>query len=79
MAQSGHGYDPVSKESFPLLFDIYSTAEEKFKSTNDESIAMTKRVREVSAAKVLWIFDRGYDGEPFLKYLLSEKEDLWSG
>ena len=68
------GYDPVSKESFPLLFDIYSTLEEGFKSANDESIAMIKRVREVSLAKVLWVLDRGYDGEPVLKYLLAAKE-----
>ena len=70
------GYDPVSKESFPLLLDIYSTKENRFISANDESISMIKRVREVSAAKVLWVLDRGYDGEPILKYLLSAKEDF---
>ncbi len=70
------GYDPISKESFPLLLDIYSTKEKGFISANDESIAMIKRVREVSAAKVLWVLDRGYDGEPILKYLLSTQENF---
>ena len=70
------GYDPVSKESFPLLLDIYSTKEKGFTSSNDEAISMIKRVREVSAAKVLWVLDRGYDGEVILKYLLLKDEDF---
>lgn len=70
------GYDPVSKESFPLLFDIYSTMEKGFISANDESISMIKKVREVSLAKVLWVLDRGYDAGVIFKYLLSKHEDF---
>ena len=70
------GYDPASKETFPLLLDIYSTKEKGFTSSNDEAISMIRRVREASSAKVLWVLDRGYDGGVMFKYLLLKDEDF---
>ena len=62
------GYNPDSKETFPLLLDIYSTKEKGFKSSNIESFALVSKVYEQVGNKGLWVMDRGYDRGEVLKY-----------
>lgn len=62
------GYNPVSKETFPLLLDIYSTKERGFKSSNVESFGLVSKIYDRVGNKGLWVMDRGYDRGEVLKY-----------
>ena len=64
------GYNPVSKETFPLLLDIYSTKESGFKSSNIESFGLVSKIYEKVGNKGLWVMDRGYDRGEVLKYFM---------
>lgn len=64
------GYDPVSKETFPLLLDIYSTQEAGFKSSNVESFGLVSKIYDRVGNKGLWVMDAGYDGGEIFKYFL---------
>ena len=64
------GYNPVSRETFPLLLDIYSTKESGFKSSNIESFGLVSKIHEKVGNKGLWVMDRGYDRGEVLRYFL---------
>lgn len=64
------GYNPVSKETFPLLLDIYSTEESGFKSSNIESFGLVSKIYEKVGNKGLWVMDAGYDRGEVFKYFL---------
>jgi hypothetical protein len=67
------GYNPSTRETFPILLYIYSVLESGFKSANTE----TFKIVECLIAKIgnlgLWVIDRGYDGGEVLNYFLSRK------
>lgn len=67
------GYNPKLNETFPILLDMYSTAEEGFKSANIESLGLVERVREKVGNKGLWVMDRGYDSGEIFKYFLKNQ------
>jgi len=64
------GYNPCSKETFPLLLDIYSTEESEFKSSNTESFELVSKVYEKVGSKGLWVMDRAYDRGEVLRYFM---------
>lgn len=66
------GYSPVSKETFPLLLDIYSTRESGFKSSNIESFGLVSKIHDMVGNKGLWVMDRGYDRGEVLKYFFDK-------
>lgn len=70
------GYNPGSKETYPILLSIYSTEESGFKSATNESIKIVEKLVEEIGDKGLWVVDRGYDGGEILKYFLGKGLDF---
>jgi hypothetical protein len=70
------GYDPVSRETFPLLLDIYSTQESGYKSSNAESFGLVSQVYEKVGKKGFWVMDAGYDGGEIYKYFMDRGLDF---
>jgi len=66
------GYNPGSKETFPILLSIYSTLESGFKSATNETFKLADRLVEQIGEIGLWVIDRGYDGGEILKYFLGK-------
>lgn len=66
------GYNARSKETFPLLLDIYSTLDKWFKSANCRTIALVNRLVERIGVKGIWVVDRGYDSGIILKHFLDK-------
>ncbi len=65
------GYNERSRETFPILLDIYSTIEKGFKSANSKAIEMVNRLVARIGIKGLWVVDRGYDGGIIMEHFLS--------
>ena len=65
------GYNERSRETFPILLDIYSTIEKGFKSANSKAIEMVNRLVARIGIKGLWVVDRGYDGDIIMEHFLS--------
>jgi hypothetical protein len=65
------GYNDRTRETFPILLDMYSTVEKWFKSANCKTIEMVNRLVERIGVKGLWVIDRGYDSGIILKHFLS--------
>jgi len=65
-------YDAETRETFPLLLNIYSTEDEEFKSSNKETFKILEQYLSVVGNKGLWVMDRGYDGGIVLKYFLDK-------
>ena len=65
------GYNPSTRETFPVLLDIYSVSEAGFKSANAESLSLVSKVVNEVGYDGLWVMDRGYDNGTILKYFLS--------
>lgn len=70
------GYNPSSKETFPVQLDIFSTREEGYRSQNTESIGLIERVVSKVGKVGLWAMDRGYDAGYILEYLLANDLDF---
>jgi len=70
------GYNPESKETFPLLLEIYSTLEAGFKSANAETFKIVDKLIKKIGGLGLWVIDRGYDGGKVLSYFLSKGLDF---
>ena len=65
------GYNERSRETFPILLDIYSTIEKGFKSANSKAIEMVNRLVACIGIKGLWVVDRGYDGGIIMEHFFS--------
>ena len=65
------GYNPSTKETFPLSLDIFSTKAKGFKSSNTEAINLVEKVKAEVSDKGLWVMDRDYDRSIIFKYFLS--------
>lgn len=65
------GYNPSTRETFPILLYIYSVLESGFKSANNETFKIAENLVEKIGGLGLWVIDRGYDGGEVLKYFLS--------
>lgn len=70
------GYNPKSKETFPILLYIYSTLESGFKSANNETFKIVDELISHIGQLGLWVIDRGYDGGKVLDYFLSRGLDF---
>ena len=70
------GYNPGSKETFPILLSIYSTLEAGFKSATHETFKLVEKLVEKIGGIGLWVIDRGYDGGEILKYFLGKGLDF---
>lgn len=68
------GYNPSTRETFPLSLDIYSTLEAGFKSANVECLSLVSQVVDRVGSMGLWVMDRGYDNGIILDSFL--KRDL---
>jgi len=66
------GYNPGSKETYPILLSIYSTLEAGFKSATNETFKLVDKLVEKIGGIGLWVIDRGYDGGEILKYFLGK-------
>lgn len=64
------GYNPSTKETFPVLLDIYSVSEKDFKSANNESLNLVNQVVDKVGLDGLWVMDRGYDSSVILESFL---------
>lgn len=64
------GYNERSRETFPILLDIYSTVEKWFKSANSQTINLVNRLVSRIGDKGLWVIDRGYDNGTILEHFL---------
>ncbi len=64
------GYNTSSRDTFPVLLDIYSTSEKDFKSANNESLTLVDKVVNEVGSDALWVMDRGYDGGIILEWFL---------
>lgn len=71
------GYNPSTKETFPVLLDMYSSKEKGFKSSNTESIKLLDKVTEKVSRLGLWVMDRGYDRGKILDYFLTHSLDFF--
>jgi hypothetical protein len=67
------GYNPSTRETFPILLNIYSVLESGFKSVNTETFKIAESLVNKIGSLGLWVIDRGYDGGEVLKYFLSRK------
>jgi hypothetical protein len=70
------GYNPSTKETFPVQLDIFSTKEENWRSQNAESIGLVDQVVKKVGKKGLWAMDRGYDAGTILEHMLSKGLDF---
>ena len=70
------GYNPSSKETFPVQLDIFSTMEEGWRSQNAESLGLIDQVVASVGRKGLWAMDRGYDSGTILGHMLEKKLDF---
>jgi hypothetical protein len=66
------GYNPSSRETFPILFDMFSMKETGFLSKTNEALEMIKRVTAKVGRKGLWVADREYDNGRVLECFLQE-------
>jgi len=66
------GYNPSTKETFPISLYIYSVLEKGFKSANAETFKIASSLIEKIGSMGLWVIDRGYDGGKILRYFLSQ-------
>ncbi len=64
------GYNERTRETFPILLDIYSTVEKWFKSANSQTLEIVNRLVDRIGTKGLWVIDRGYDSGIILKHFL---------
>jgi hypothetical protein len=64
------GYNERTRETFPILLDIYSTLEKWFKSANSQTLEIVNRLVDRIGTKGLWVIDRGYDSGIILKHFL---------
>lgn len=70
------GYNPDTKETFPILLKIYSTLESGFKSANNETFKILDKLIGQIGRLGLWVIDRGYDGGEVIKYFLRKGLDF---
>lgn len=70
------GYNPSTGETFPLLFDMYSSIEAGFESSNAESINLVDKAIRVIGKDGLWVMDRGYDRNIIFKHFLDRSLDF---
>lgn len=70
------GYNPSTKETFPLSLDIYSVKEKGFDSANAESLNLVNNAIKEIGKDGLWVMDRGYDSGIIFKYFLSNSLDF---
>lgn len=70
------GYNPDTKETFPILLKIYSTLESGFKSANNETFKILDELVEQIGRLGLWVIDRGYDGGEVIRYFLNKGLDF---
>ena len=68
--QQASGYEPDTKETFPIFTSLYSTKEKNFKSENIEALKVVDKVIENIGNKGIWVMDRGYDRNNIIKPLL---------
>jgi hypothetical protein len=66
------GYNPSSRETFPILFDMFSMKESGFLSKTNEALEMIRQVTERIGRKGLWVADREYDNGRVLECFLQE-------
>jgi len=64
------GYNERSRETFPILLDIYSTLEDGFRSSNAETIEIVNRLVDRIDNKGLWVLDRAYDSGIVFEHFL---------
>lgn len=64
------GYNERTRETFPILLDVYSTVEKWFKSANSKTLEIINRLVDRIGTKGLWVIDRGYDSGIILKHFL---------
>ena len=57
------GYDPETRETFPVITEMYSTIRDGFESAPKETHELVRRVVAAIGAKGLWAMDRGYDSK----------------
>ncbi len=70
------GYNPDTRETFPILLKIYSTLESGFKSANNESFKILDELLAQIGKLGLWVIDRGYDGSEIIRYFLNKGLDF---
>ena len=70
------GYNPSTKETFPILLTIYSALESGFKSANVETFKIVDCLLKKIGQMGLWVLDRGYDGGVILRYFLAKNLDF---
>jgi len=66
------GYNQSSGETFPILLDIYSMRESRFRSKTNEALEVIGQVKERVGCKGLWVADREYDNGRILECFLQE-------
>lgn len=66
------GYNQSSGETFPILLDMYSMRESRFRSKTNEALEVIGQVKERVGCKGLWVADREYDNGRVLECFLQE-------
>lgn len=64
------GYNPKTKETFPISLDLYSTSEPGHKSSNNESLKLVDNTLDLIGTRGLWVMDKGYDSGVILDHFL---------
>lgn len=70
------GYNPLTRETFPVLLDMYSAKEKEFDSSNTETINLVDKAISVIGKDGLWVMDRGYDRNIMFKHFLDKSLDF---
>jgi hypothetical protein len=70
------GYNPSTRETFPIMLYIYSVLEQGFKSANIETFKIVDKVIDRLGDLGLWVIDRGYDGGEVLRYFFGKGLDF---
>ena len=70
------GYNPLTRETFPVLLDMYSAKEKEFESSNTETINLVDKAIRVIGKDGLWVMDRGYDRNIIFKHFLDMPLDF---